>query len=387
MRQDVTDTGHFDLANPIFETTATGLTSSPLHDDGGSLTVRMDLAAAASSGGSPARLLLLHHMNIGPDRIEVITFHLPASLSIRAAGGTPQSTVLGTVFPVVLETRIEDSEGNGVTGIEVTFSAPPGGATGTFPGGAIQYTGTSDAQGRVPSGPFTANLVGGNYVVTAHADGVPGEAAFSLQNELGAVFLPEREADAGGSVEIPVQLSAGGGIAELALTISFDADLLEVAEVGKGGLLTDHILVEDTETAGQIRVSLASPTSNSLQAGPGAVALISFDVSPAAPESTTTLSVSEVQAITVAGEDLPLDVSDGTLTIRASMLCLGDVNRDGVIDVSDPVRLFSYLFLSSPLEGPALVVADTNSDGLVNVLDVIRLLAHLFRGEPLPDCP
>ena len=61
----------------------------------------------------------------------------------------------------------------------------------------------------------------------------------------------------------------------------------------------------------------------------------------------------------------------------------GDVNSDGVMDISDAIGVLQYLF-------DGLVVncddaADANDDGEINISDAVRLLSRLFNGgEPLP---
>jgi uncharacterized repeat protein (TIGR01451 family) len=63
----------------------------------------------------------------------------------------------------------------------------------------------------------------------------------------------------------------------------------------------------------------------------------------------------------------------------------GDVNSDGVINVTDVVYLINYLFLVPP--GPApqpLAAGDANCDGTINVTDVVYLINYLFLVPPGP---
>jgi len=77
----------------------------------------------------------------------------------------------------------------------------------------------------------------------------------------------------------------------------------------------------------------------------------------------------------------------------------GDVNADGILDISDPVALLEALFLGStkplPCEGDIAsegnrTVVDASGDGAVDISDGIRLLGFLFIGGAPPalgtDC-
>jgi hypothetical protein len=62
---------------------------------------------------------------------------------------------------------------------------------------------------------------------------------------------------------------------------------------------------------------------------------------------------------------------------------VGDVNRDGTIDIGDAVFVLNYLFKSGPAPIP-LEVADCNCDQIVDLGDAVYLLNYLFRGGPPP---
>ncbi|MGH9691546.1 MAG: hypothetical protein ACRD4C_10765 [Candidatus Acidiferrales bacterium] len=102
--------------------------------------------------------------------------------AIAAAGGTPQSAHTGTPFTTPLQTTVLNN-GNPVSGVTVTFTAPGSGPSGTFTGGVATATATTNSSGVATAPAFTANsTVGGPYAVTATASGVSGTAAFALTN-------------------------------------------------------------------------------------------------------------------------------------------------------------------------------------------------------------
>ena len=79
---------------------------------------------------------------------------------------------------------MQDASGNPKPGVNVTFTAPANGASGTFAGGSATATVSTNAQGIATSPAFPANsTAGGPYNVTAAVAGVQGSATFSLTNQ------------------------------------------------------------------------------------------------------------------------------------------------------------------------------------------------------------
>src|SRR5207248_4212023 len=86
------------------------------------------------------------------------------------AGSTPQSATIGTPFGNALAVTVRDSNNNADSGVNVTFTAPGAGASGTFSNPTNTITVATNALG-VASAPFTANMVAGASNVTASATG------------------------------------------------------------------------------------------------------------------------------------------------------------------------------------------------------------------------
>jgi hypothetical protein len=57
-----------------------------------------------------------------------------SAASIVATAGTPQSALPGAAYTTVLQAEVNDTFGNHVAGVSVTFAAPLSGASGTFSG-------------------------------------------------------------------------------------------------------------------------------------------------------------------------------------------------------------------------------------------------------------
>ena len=110
---------------------------------------------------------------------------LPALSTIT--GGNNQAAIMGTSFGSPLQEKVTDSYGNPVSGVQVTFTAPASGASGTFttcdhgnpaPNECVVTTGSD---GLATSSTFVANDTNGSYQVQATSPGVTTQA-FNLTN-------------------------------------------------------------------------------------------------------------------------------------------------------------------------------------------------------------
>jgi len=82
----------------------------------------------------------------------------------------------------------------------------------------------------------------------------------------------------------------------------------------------------------------------------------------------------------------PVAVSwKGPYTFDVVRSLLGDLNRDGNVNVTDVVRLIQYLFKGGPPPEP-VEVADANRDGGVSITDVVFLVNYIFKAGPEPAC-
>lgn len=113
-------------------------------------------------------------------------FNPPPEL-IAPTSGTPQSAALNTAFAAPLVAKVTMG-GSPVSGVFVTFTAPPTGASGVFASTSTNSeTDTTDANGVVTTNStFTANGMIGAYMVTASVAGVTATTTFSLTNTSGS---------------------------------------------------------------------------------------------------------------------------------------------------------------------------------------------------------
>ncbi|MBI4601575.1 MAG: hypothetical protein HY721_06405 [Planctomycetes bacterium] len=60
-----------------------------------------------------------------------------------------------------------------------------------------------------------------------------------------------------------------------------------------------------------------------------------------------------------------------------------DSNRDGAVDIGDPVFTLNHLFTGGP-RPPCLRAADANRSGTVDIADAIATLGYLFGAQTAP---
>jgi len=121
-----------------------------------------------------------YYSNGSADQTLVENGITPAGAAVT--GGTPQSTQVGTPYPVGLQATVVDAGDQPLQGVSVTFSAPASGPSGTFANGMTTDTEPTNASGVATSSTFTANNSGGSFSVAATASGVGGQLTYSLTN-------------------------------------------------------------------------------------------------------------------------------------------------------------------------------------------------------------
>lgn len=65
----------------------------------------------------------------------------------------------------------------------------------------------------------------------------------------------------------------------------------------------------------------------------------------------------------------------------------GDVNNDGVVNITDPMTIINYLNLGIIKSVDCIDAADANDDGSLNISDAQHLLNYLYLGGPPPKDP
>jgi hypothetical protein len=240
------------------------------------------------------------------------TFTINGPASISTVSGDGQSATVASGFASPLVTQVTDQYGNPVPNVTVTFTAPSGGAGGTFTGGQTTITATTDSNGQA-SEVFTANTVAGSYQVTASVDGVGTAAAFNLTNVAGAPAGIDAASGDGQSATVTSPFAAplvaevtdqyGNAVAGVSVTLTAPA-------AGASGTFADNgqtSITLTTDANGQVSEGC---TANTVAGTYGVTAAISdgtaaavFDLTntPGAPASITRVS-GDGQSATVAAD-------------------------------------------------------------------------------------
>ncbi|MEO8100272.1 MAG: hypothetical protein ABI811_21405 [Acidobacteriota bacterium] len=114
----------------------------------------------------------------GEFKVSIITGSPTASLSLFAAGGSGQSTLISTNFANPFKVLVKDENGSPAKGVPVDFKAPTSGPSGTFT--SSPTTILTDNDGYATTSTFRANSKVGLYEVVASAGGI--SYGFSLNN-------------------------------------------------------------------------------------------------------------------------------------------------------------------------------------------------------------
>ena len=133
--------------------------------------------------------------------------------SLAIVSGTPQSTLANAAFPSPLVAVVTDSDGNPVSGVPVTFTAPNSGASGTFPGASLTVVVNTNGIGVASSPVFTANATLGSYVVTASIPGSAAPVSFNLSNVAPLIVTNLNDSGTGSLRQTLIDVGSGGGVA------------------------------------------------------------------------------------------------------------------------------------------------------------------------------
>ncbi len=109
----------------------------------------------------------------------VISGTLPAAVTLTS--GTNQAATVCAAFPIALQATVKDAGNNPLSGVNVKFTAPSSGPSGTFTGGVTSITVVTNASG-IATVSLTPNTIIGSYTVVASVNGVAATAGFYVAN-------------------------------------------------------------------------------------------------------------------------------------------------------------------------------------------------------------
>ena len=152
-------------------TNASGIATSPRFE--ANTTAGTFTATAAVTGSTATASIHLDNLAGAPD-------------AVAAGVAATEATSVGSRFPIPLAVTVTDKYDNPVAGVLVTFTAPAGGASGTFSSSRHRHSHAvrvrTNASGIAVAPAFTANGTTGGYIVKATVKGA-APAAFALVNQ------------------------------------------------------------------------------------------------------------------------------------------------------------------------------------------------------------
>lgn len=122
---------------------------------------------------------------------------------------------------------------------------------------------------------------------------------------------------------------------------------------------------------GTYQVLIYSMSNSPIVGNDGALFTLDYTATEGTEYRDTELQVTDIVLSDAKGKNY---ASEGNVTIKATFnTVLGDVNGDGVVNITDAIGLVNYILGKSTFEVNELA-ADVNEDGAVNITDAIAIV-------------
>jgi hypothetical protein len=133
---------------------------------------------------------------------------------------------------------------------------------------------------------------------------------FTYHGELATISLPHTAGLQHAIVQIPIFMTNVEGLAAASLTIGFDENVATAIAAEPGSLTPDWMLVTNTNTPGEIRLSMASTEGTT--SGAGSLAVLHFELTGAPGEESSML----FESISLNDGELEVDSFNGSLNVE-----------------------------------------------------------------------
>ena len=212
--------------------------------------------------------------------------------------------------PLLTDHVVASEGGKGKLGISISSKASssmnPGAGTIVVLGFKAVVEGASAL---TASGASGVDLKGAAIQVSGAQGGVTGNPP---PPEPRALALPKLSTTVGDSVEVPVQLDEGKGVASLQFVLSYDAAILSFLGVKGGPLLTDHVVASEGGK-GKLGISISSKASSSMNPGAGTIVVLGFK---AVVEGASALTASGASGVDLKGAAIQVSGAQGGVTVN-----------------------------------------------------------------------
>ncbi len=214
------------------------------------------------------------------------------------------------------------------------------------------------------------------YTCTACGDSYDVIVAESPEaSKLPVLTVPNVQGYVGQTVEIPVVLSNNPGLKAMEFTVSYNAAALKLVDVKDGGLFGSFTWNAGAARTGSAIITLGGENEIADTTTNGTAVTLVFEIVSASENASVSISYQggEVYSGDTGAVDVVID--NGSVAIKTFML--GDVNKDGVVDIKDVTILRRYLAGTVAAETVDQPAADCNEDGVVDIKDVTILRRYL----------
>jgi len=295
---------------------------------------------------------------------------IQASPTTLPADGKSTSTITVTV---------KDLKGNPLKGQNVSLAVTQ--RSGTLPKSA------KDNGNGTYTATYTASTKPGTEIITATVSNVSKTVNITLTDVGGGttrtLYIGEATGSPGKDVIVPIGMNDISTVTGGDMTIVYDKSVLAVKEVKTTSLTNNASIQVNTNTPGEIVISIAG--SNPLSSGTGTLIDMVFTISASAKSGTETPVTFKKAAIYDATpKDIPIVTKDGK--VKIGQACVrGDASGDGVINAKDAIIVLRIAAgLSQPTEEQKCS-ADANSDGVINAKDAIIVLRIAAGLQQMPS--
>ncbi len=288
-------------------------------------------------------------------------------------GWTPAQAAEGATF--TLTVRASNADGAAACSWRVTVNAPPNDLIARFPF-------ETDAEGFAlagwKSGPYDPGgaawqAAGGNQGGHLRAHGSGATNNLDTCNREGAILT--RAVSTQGRAGIAIEFDVLAALA--APPGDSGAGSCSVLEGTSEDKLVLYYALEGTQGPWLRVLTIAEPDL------PRTWTRMRADLSAAADDNARFVLRFQWQFNT-AGDEGAID-NVRVLGAALGAFRRGDANRDGALDVADPIAALAYLFARGTLECDD--AADANDDGTLDIADPIRTLGYLFAAAPPLPAP
>lgn len=232
-----------------------------------------------------------------------------------------------------------------------------------------------------------AALTEGTATITCMANnGVSATCEVTVNPQMNYLYSADFAGGAGGHVTLPVLMKNDINVAgfQFDLIMPEGVTLTTKSDGTADAIVTSrtstHTLTGTTLPSGAVRFTVFSLSNSLITGTEGSVMNIRFDIDKDTPLGDYEVRFTNVQLTQKDGSDLTtVYAPDQTLKLTVGSILPGDVNADGVVNVTDAIGIISFILEDTPTWFTESV-ADVNGDGKINVTDVIAVIDMIMSG-------